>query len=174
MLVERILLPYSTCVEWITDGGGGVLLLQPSFCAGSALQTKPQRGCLVSRCDTSCGWSSLVQSSFFCAMTHRTGSAVSQTLNSWEESYPATILFFFLFLFFVITMQKRPFDSCNLTKKGALWILHEYIIYLLLVYLDKTELYDLALALRVTGCHTLPDHFNVSYKHILIAVWSDP
>lgn len=39
---------------------------------------------------------------------------------------------------FVITMQKRPFDSCNLTKKEALWILHEYIIYLLLVYLGIT------------------------------------
>lgn len=71
-------------------------------------------------------------------------------------------------------MQKRPFDSCNLTKKGALWILHEYIIYLLLVYLDMIELYDLALALRLMVCHTLPDHFNVSYEHILIAAWSDP
>lgn len=71
-------------------------------------------------------------------------------------------------------MQKRPFDSCNLTKKEALWILHEYIIYLLLVYLDMTELYGLALALRVMVCHTLPDHFNVSYKHILIAAWLDP
>lgn len=38
--------------------------------------------------------------------------------------------------FLKITMQERPFDSCNLTKKEALWILHEYIIYLLLVYLD--------------------------------------
>lgn len=71
-------------------------------------------------------------------------------------------------------MQKRPFDSCNLTKKEALWILHEYIIYLLLVYLDLTALYGSALASSVTVCHTLPDHFNVSYEHILIAAWSDP
>lgn len=71
-------------------------------------------------------------------------------------------------------MQKRPFDSCNLTRKEALWILHEYMIYLLLMYLDMTELYGSALALRVMVCHTLPDHFNVSYDHIFIAAWLDP
>lgn len=108
-----------------------------------------------------------------CSMMHRMGSAASHTLNLWEDSYPAHDLYC---LFFVMTMQTRPFDSCNLTKKGALWILHKYIIiiYLLLVHQDITGLYDLALALRVMVCHTLPDHYNVSYKHFLIAAWSDP
>lgn len=73
----------------------------------------------------------------------------------------------FLFSFFLITLRRRPFDSCNLTKKEALWILREYVN----LPASGVSRHGLALALRV--CDTCPDRM-VSFKHILIAAWLDP